>query len=211
MSETHTTAEGPRLVAGRACGSCMMCCKVPHIEEFNKPAGVWCEHAVRGKGCGIYADRPGACRAFYCSWMQDASLGPEWKPDRAKFVVYVQRNGINLQVAVDPGLPNSWMKAPYYAQIKKWARDAAEHGGFVFVRNRSAHDRRAAGPRCRHWTGRPGRRDRRLTQTGCGGICVRCRGKKAVDASALAIVEGHSRLALRAKVIPALTRQYVPA
>jgi len=112
----------------------MMCCKVPHIEEFNKPAGVWCEHAARGKGCAIYETRPGSCRAFYCSWMQDASLGPEWKPDKAKFVVYLQRNGINLQVAVDPGLPNAWMKAPYYAQIKKWARDAAERGGFVFVR-----------------------------------------------------------------------------
>ena len=52
--------QGPRLVAGRTCGTCMMCCKVPAIEEFAKPPGVWCRHAVSGKGCGIYADRPGS-------------------------------------------------------------------------------------------------------------------------------------------------------
>src|SRR4051794_3985517 len=50
----------PHLVPGRACGSCMMCCKVPYIKEFEKPAGVWCKHAVAGKGCGIYESRPGS-------------------------------------------------------------------------------------------------------------------------------------------------------
>ena len=127
-------AETPRLVPGRACGTCMMCCKVPYIEEFNKAPGVWCQHAARGKGCAIYDARPEGCRAFYCSWMQDAGLGPEWKPDRSKFVVYLQRNGINLQVAVDPAFPNAWMKPPYYAQIKQWARQGADGGQFVFVR-----------------------------------------------------------------------------
>jgi hypothetical protein len=126
--------DAPRLVPGRACGTCMMCCKVPQIDELNKPAGVWCQHAASGKGCNIYADRPSPCRAFYCSWMQDAGLGPEWKPDRAKFVVYVQRNGVNLQVAVDPKFPNAWIKEPYYAQIKKWAREGIDGGQFVFVR-----------------------------------------------------------------------------
>ena len=76
----------PHLVPGRACGSCMMCCKVPYIKEFEKPAGVWCKHAVAGKGCGIYESRPGSCQAFYCLWMQDASFGPEWKPEKSKFV-----------------------------------------------------------------------------------------------------------------------------
>jgi hypothetical protein len=66
--------------------------------------------------------------------MQDARLGPEWKPDRAKFVVYVQRNGINLQVAVDPGFPNAWTKAPYYDHLKRCAREGEERGALVFVR-----------------------------------------------------------------------------
>ena len=139
MSRTPETFDTPRqdepkLVPGRACGTCMMCCKVPQIDELNKPAGVWCRHAVTGKGCNIYDSRPSPCRAFYCSWMQDAGLDAEWKPDRSKFVVYVQRNGVNLQVAVDPKFPNAWLKAPYDAQIKKWARDGADGGQFVFVR-----------------------------------------------------------------------------
>jgi hypothetical protein len=124
----------PAVVPGRACGSCMMCCKVPYIEEFDKPPGVWCRHAVPGKGCGIYGHHPASCQAFYCLWMQDASFGPEWKPDRAKFVVYVQQNGVNLQIAVDPAFPDAWTKRPYYARIKRWAKEGEERGQFVFVR-----------------------------------------------------------------------------
>jgi hypothetical protein len=66
--------------------------------------------------------------------MQDARLGPEWKPERAKFVLYLQANGANLQVAVDPGFPNAWTRAPYYDHLKHHAREGAERGSFVFVR-----------------------------------------------------------------------------
>jgi hypothetical protein len=112
----------------------MMCCKVPYIQEFEKPPGVWCSHATAGKGCMIYASRPASCQAFYCQWMVDASLGPEWKPDRAKFVLYLQRNGVNLQVSVDPGFPQAWTRPPYYGRLKQWALEGAERGAFVFVR-----------------------------------------------------------------------------
>ena len=128
------TPDQPHLVPGRACGTCMMCCKVPAIEEFAKPPGVWCRHAVSGKGCNIYPERPASCRAFYCLWMQDARFGPEWKPEKSKFVVYVQRNGVNLQIAVDPNFPNAWARPPYEAQIRQWVAEGAEHGRFVFVR-----------------------------------------------------------------------------
>ena len=124
----------PQLVPGRACGTCMMCCKVPYIKEFEKPAGVWCKHAAAGKGCVIYAERPESCRNFYCLWMQDARFGPEWKPEKAKFVTYIQQNGVNIQVGVDPSFPNAWTREPYYSQIKKWAREGAPQGRFVFVR-----------------------------------------------------------------------------
>lgn len=134
MDARMESSPSPRLVPGRACGTCMMCCKVPAIEEFAKPPGVWCPHAVSGKGCAIYADRPGCCRAFYCSWMQDASFGSEWKPDKAKFVVYWQRNGANLQIAVDPSFPNAWTRPPYLARIRGWVAERAELGQFVFVR-----------------------------------------------------------------------------
>ena len=112
----------------------MMCCKVPYLQEFEKPPGVWCSHTAAGKGCMIYASRPASCQAFYCQWMVDASLGPEWKPDRAKFVLYLQRNGVNLQVSVDPGFPQAWTRPPYYGRLKQWALEGAERGAFVFVR-----------------------------------------------------------------------------
>jgi hypothetical protein len=111
-----------------------MCCKVLHIAELEKRAGQWCAQVQVGKGCGSYDARPATCRSYYCMWMQDRSLGPEWKPDRAKFVVHWQRNGQNLQVAVDPSFPNAWMKEPYYSRLKRLAREGAEHGRFVFVR-----------------------------------------------------------------------------
>ena len=112
----------------------MMCCKVPYIKELEKPPGEWCRHAAAGKGCNIYSDRPGSCAGFYCAWMLDPTFGPEWKPDKAKFVVYGQQNNVNINVAVDPNFPNAWMKAPFFAQIKKWVVDGAERGQFVFVR-----------------------------------------------------------------------------
>ena len=53
-----------RVVGGRACGSCTLCCKVIAVTDFNKLPGVWCAHCVRGKGCGIYETRPQICRDY---------------------------------------------------------------------------------------------------------------------------------------------------
>ncbi len=124
----------PTIVPGRACGSCAMCCKLTAIPELQKPLGVWCKHVALGKGCTIYDDRPQRCRAFYCLWLQDRALGPEWKPDRAKFMLYLQGNSANIQVAVDQSFPNAWRKEPYYGALKRWSSDGAEQGRFVFVR-----------------------------------------------------------------------------
>lgn len=114
----------------------MMCCKTLTINELEKSAGVWCRHAVTGKGCGIYQDRPPVCQSFFCHWMLNPHLGSEWKPDRAKFVLYGRaRSGGQqlIQVAVDPNFPNAWMKPPYFAAIKKWAVDAADQDRLLLV------------------------------------------------------------------------------
>ena len=129
-------AEAAHVVPGRACGTCLMCCKTLTIKELEKPPGVWCRHVVTGKGCGIYESRPSVCRRFYCHWMLNPHLGPEWKPDRAKFVLFGEapagdRQQINI--AVDPNFPNAWKKPPYFAAIKKWAADGAEQGRLVLV------------------------------------------------------------------------------
>jgi hypothetical protein len=38
-SSVPFASDPPRLVPGRECGSCSMCCKVYNIAEINKPAG----------------------------------------------------------------------------------------------------------------------------------------------------------------------------
>jgi hypothetical protein len=123
-----------QVASGKTCGTCMMCCKVPLIEELDKPAGQWCRHAVIGKGCGIYEDRPSVCRNFLCQWMLDPRLGPEWKPEKAKFVLYPDRYKEEIfNVAVDPAFPDAWTKPPFFAALKNWVREGAELGRFVVV------------------------------------------------------------------------------
>ena len=133
-----------KTVPGRECGSCMMCCKVLGIRqaELRKEAGVWCPQVVPGKGCGIYENRPQVCRNFYCHWMINPNLGPEWKPERAKFVLHTGTKKIGEQLiilSVDPSFPNAWTKAPYFEMIKKWARDGAAEGRLVLVQIGSRH------------------------------------------------------------------------
>src|SRR4051794_7261750 len=71
------------LVAGRACGECVACCKVFHVPQLDKPADVLCRHAAGvGGGCSIYATRPDACRAYFCLWRRIGALSETARPDR---------------------------------------------------------------------------------------------------------------------------------
>jgi hypothetical protein len=114
-----------KVVPGRSCGTCSMCCKVVRIPAVDNAAGSWCRHARPGSGCGIYDKRPFLCRAAYCEWMVTAGMGPDWKPDVARFVLFRSQEGKRLSVHVDPGLPNAWRRSPYYENIKRWAVEAA--------------------------------------------------------------------------------------
>jgi hypothetical protein len=114
-----------RLVPGRSCGSCSMCCKLLTIDEMGKAGGQWCSYAKPGKGCGIHAARPFVCRHFHCHWMMTPGLGPEWKPDVAKFLIAVRNNGTRITAHVDPGSPHAWRREPYYSVFKQWAVKAA--------------------------------------------------------------------------------------
>ena len=116
-----------RIVPGRACGSCSLCCKAVGVEELDKPIGVWCRHCAKGKGCGIYETRPASCRVFMCQWMLSEGLGPEWKPDRAKFALLRSDRGRHLTAFVDPGFPTAWRRSPYYDNLKAWAVQGARN------------------------------------------------------------------------------------
>lgn len=130
---THGVSPDSRVVAGRECGSCTLCCKVAAVEEVNKPNGVWCPHCVAGQRCTIYERRPPSCRSFYCQWMLEKSLGPEWKPERAKFAMVKTEGGRRLTALADPGFPTAWRRSPYYETLKQWAADAARRAPDIYL------------------------------------------------------------------------------
>ena len=73
--------EQPDLIEGRSCGTCMVCCVIPGIDQkdvqkrFNTP----CTHA--GVGCRMYDQRPGVCRKFYCAWRYLVDWDEFQRPD----------------------------------------------------------------------------------------------------------------------------------
>jgi hypothetical protein len=111
----------PSLVPGRSCGTCSLCCKLLPVQELNKPAGQWCVHSVPGAGCNNHHNRPAACRQFFCSWRLDPNLGPEWKPEVARFVLSADPVRQALVLSVDPGMPLAWKREPYYGRLKQFA------------------------------------------------------------------------------------------
>ena len=133
---TLATDLPPGLLPDRSCGSCNLCCKVFELPELAKPAGKWCQHVEQGRGCKVHGSgQPKFCRAFFCEWRASPTLGPEWKPDRARFVLSVYPGTQALAVTLDPGAPGAWRKEPYYSQIKEWGRHALINGSNVMVLN----------------------------------------------------------------------------
>jgi len=105
----------------RACGSCSLCCKLLDIPELQKPASVMCGHFRKGVGCGIHADRPGACSNFQCFWSTTPQMPEEWRPNTAGFFVWTDAPD-RLIVEVDPAKPDAWRREPYLRQIRSWPR-----------------------------------------------------------------------------------------
>lgn len=120
-------------IPGRTCGSCTQCCRVYEIPALQKPMGVWCQHCTPGRGCNAYDARPEQCQQFYCLWMQATFLGPEWKPDKARFVLTVDAASQFLYVQLDANQPAAWRKQPYYGQLKQWAAAGLQNGRLVII------------------------------------------------------------------------------
>lgn len=119
----------------RSCGECTLCCKLIAIAELGKTRGQWCQHCVKGKGCGIYESRPDECRAFNCGWLTTPSVGDEWKPIRSKMIFFHVLDGdtSKLIFQVDPGSPLAWRNEPYYSQLKRMAVNGLAHNGLILV------------------------------------------------------------------------------
>lgn len=132
--------------AGRACGNCTLCCKLVPIdtEELTKPGGEWCPHCKIGKGCGIYAERPLACRTWTCMWLTNADVAEYWYPAKCKMVLsWIPGIGTRegeviqsptLEIHVDPGCPNRWREEPWHSDIRRTAKLLLdERGGQTFI------------------------------------------------------------------------------
>lgn len=108
------------LVPGRECGDCALCCKVFPIPETGKADFALCPQSRPGAGCAIHPSRPATCREFFCLWRLDASLGEEWKPSVAGFVLHDPLPW-TLLISCDIDNPDAWRREPYASQISDWA------------------------------------------------------------------------------------------
>lgn len=111
------------------CGECSMCCKLLRVESLDKPQGKWCGHARPGKGCAIYEERPGDCRAFKCVWLMSQQrdqlgecMAPELRPDRCKVIFTMGNDGATLIAHVDPAYPGAWRSDPAATFIQRFNR-----------------------------------------------------------------------------------------
>jgi hypothetical protein len=121
------------IIESRDCGPCVSCCSFFTIAELAKPAGVLCGHST-DHGCTIYADRPKACRVFYCAWRCWDAVPETWRPDQTGFILGGRLAAQNfLSVTADPARPEAWRAEPYYSMLRQWARDGALVGSSVAV------------------------------------------------------------------------------
>lgn len=120
--------------SNRTCGTCTLCCKVFEVPPIdNKPRGVWCKHCKPGRGCGIWETRPDFCRDFHCLWIKEQSLGPEWKPEVAKFVMnWWDQN--HLYITCDPKAPLAYRVEPYWTSLRDTARRIAPHSKILIFK-----------------------------------------------------------------------------
>jgi hypothetical protein len=121
------------LLPDRSCQGCTLCCKLLEVAPLEKPRAVWCTHCDQKRGCGIYNDRPQACRTFYCGYRRLPQIDERWNPAKAKLLVNYEAGAHRVAVHVDPARPAAWRAEPYYSTLKQWARRAAAEGGSVVV------------------------------------------------------------------------------
>ncbi|KQW78908.1 hypothetical protein ASC65_16195 [Brevundimonas sp. Root1279] len=91
------------------------------VAALDKPAGKWCAHFGKARGCSVYQDRPSDCRVFNCLWLLTDALDETWKPSVAGFILHSEQGGNRLIVECDPARPHDWRREPYQATLRRWA------------------------------------------------------------------------------------------
>lgn len=83
------------------CGTCTVCCDLLGVAALGKPFYARCPHLTPECGCGIYHDRPSACRTFRCAWHLGLfDFKDQWKPDQCGLVfdIAVEVTTVFLQI-----------------------------------------------------------------------------------------------------------------
>lgn len=94
------------------------------VTELEKPAGRWCVHFRRGRGCDAYEARPASCRVFNCTWLLTEALDESWKPTVSGFLMHADAG--RLIVECDPSRPHAWRAAPDREMLELWAARGQE-------------------------------------------------------------------------------------
>lgn len=102
----------------KSCGDCSLCCLLPQVPEFAKPAGVWCQHCAK-PGCRIYETRPERCRTFECMWLWNENMPEDLKPNRVKLFFQNSAADGSMQCYVHPQYPDAWKKPKVMALIDR--------------------------------------------------------------------------------------------
>jgi len=103
------------------------------VAALDKPRGQWCTHALPGRGCAIYEERPQECRTFVCLWLKDNNLGPEWKPEKSKMVLAYEDATQHTLVYVDSSTPGAWRRAPYHERMTALMLAGLPLGRLIFI------------------------------------------------------------------------------
>jgi hypothetical protein len=111
------------------CQDCTGCCTVFEVKEVDKAFGEPCKHlgpTLFGKGCGIYAERPGACQRYVCLWLDSqrkpgiTPMPEAMRPDVSKVVMGwpwgVDRQ--TLHVYTYPGHDDAWKQEPIRSHLQ---------------------------------------------------------------------------------------------
>ena len=121
-----------KLVFGRECGECSVCCAALTINtsELKKLPDVLCPYCVQPAGCSIYDSRPSICKTWYCGWRQSDRLDDAWRPDRSGVLVEFVRDGLPWNYRRKTGVKLSIVGHP---QVISWELLAGYAAGLIEV------------------------------------------------------------------------------
>jgi hypothetical protein len=89
------------------CNGCTLCCLLTDLPILEKPAGVMCKHCTSNE-CGIYQDRPKACRDFLCAYRTE-DMPDAMHPNNCH-IMLEKVDGCDTYVGtVDPKYRGAWV------------------------------------------------------------------------------------------------------